>query len=99
MGWMAVYLVDLLAWWERSPTKRRPRSPHYRSAGQRLFSLWRRRVGGVGINRFEWDSVLVRCLILLSWMSSCTVGIPTSLWIISLVTDHGASTVVLNILD
>jgi len=34
-----------------------------------------------------------------AWMTSCTVGIPRSLWIISLVTYHGASIVAVNILD
>ena len=35
----------------------------------------------------------------LSWMTSCTVGIPRSSWILALVTYHGASTVALSILD
>ena len=48
---------------------------------------------------FEWGSNFVQCLILLWWMTSCTVGIPRSLWIISLVTYRGASTVALDILD
>ena len=47
----------------------------------------------------ECDSKFVRRLILLSWMTSCTDGIPRSLWIIPLVTYHGESTIVLNIFD
>jgi len=83
-----------------SPPARRSRSPYYRSAGHRLFSLRMAssRWGGWS-NGFEWDYILVRCLILLSWMNSFTVGIPRSLWIISLVTYQGASAVALNILD
>ena len=48
---------------------------------------------------FEWDSSFVRCLILLTWMTSCTVGIPRSLRIVSLVTYYGTSTIARNILD
>ena len=50
-------------------------------------------------NGLECDSKFVQCLIFLSWMTSCTVGIPRFLWIISLVTYHAASTVALNIFD
>ena len=50
-------------------------------------------------NALECDSKFVRCLILLSWMTSCTGGIPRSLWIISLFTHHEASTMALNIFD
>jgi len=84
----------------RSPPARRSRWPYYRSAGHRLFSqrmtLSRGRVWSNGL---ECDSKVVQCLILLSWMASCTAGIPRSLWIISLVTFHGASTVAINIFD
>ena len=55
--------------------------------------------GRVWSNGFESDSNFVRCLILLTWMTLCTVGIPRSLWIMSLVTYLGASTVALNVLD
>jgi len=84
----------------RSPLARGSHSQHSRSAGHHPFSLCMASSCGRGwSNRFEWDSILVSCLILLSWMTSCTVGIPMSLWIISLVKYHGASTVALNILD
>jgi hypothetical protein len=72
------------------------RSPYYRSDGHSLFSLRMTLSLGRGwSNGFEWDSNFVRCLTLLSWMTSCTVGIPRSLWIMSLVTYRGASTVAL----
>ena len=83
----------------RSPPARRSRSPYYRSAGHRLFSLRMTSRGRSRSSGFEWDSNFVRCLILLSWMTSCTAGIPRSLWIISLVKYRGASTIALNILD
>jgi hypothetical protein len=78
---------------------RRSHSLYYRSAGHRPFSLRMMSCGRGWSNGFEWDSNFVRCLILLSWMNSSTVGIPRSLWIISLVTYRGASTIARNILD
>ena len=84
----------------RSPPARRSRWPYYRSAGHRLFSLRVTLSRGRGCsNGLECDSNFVRCLILLSWMTSCTVGIPRSLWIISSVTYHRVSTIALNIID
>ena len=84
----------------RSPPARRSSWPYYRSAGHRLFSLRMTLSRGRGwSNGLECDSKFVRCLILLSWITSCTVGIPRSLWIISLVTYRGASTFALNIFD
>jgi len=84
----------------RSPPARRSHWPCYRSAGCRLFSLHMTLSHGRGrSNGLECDSKFVRCLVLLSWMTSCTVGIPRSLWIISLVTYYGASTIALNIFD
>jgi hypothetical protein len=81
----------------RSPPERRSRSPYCGSTGHRFFSFRMASSRGRGWrNGFKWESVLVRCLILMSWMSSCTVGIPRSLWIISLVTYRGGSTVALN---
>jgi len=78
----------------------RSHSSYYRSAGHRLFSLHMTLSRGRSwSNEFEWDSNFVRCFIPLSWMTSFTVGIPRSLWIVSLVTYHGSSTIVLNILD
>jgi hypothetical protein len=98
MCWLGV-LTCGLATVMRSPPAR-SRRPCYRSAGHRLFSLRMTLSRGRGwSNGLECDSKLVRCLILLSWMTSCTAGIPRSLWIISLVTYHGASTVALSILD
>jgi hypothetical protein len=64
-----------------------------------LIFVWRHLVEGVEVMCWECDSKFVRCLILLAWTTSCTVGIPRSLWIISLVTYRGASTVALNIFD
>jgi hypothetical protein len=84
----------------RSPPARRSRRPCYRSAGHRLFNLRMTSSRGRGCSSgFGCEASFVRCLMLLSWMTSCTVGIPRSLWIISLVTYHGASTVALSILD
>ena len=84
----------------RSHPARRSRSPYHRSAGHRLFSLRMTLSRGRSwSNGLEWDSSFLQCLIFLSWMTSCTVGIPRSLWIISLVTYYGASRVALNILD
>ena len=84
----------------RSPPARRSRWPYYKSVGHRLFSLRMTLSRGRGwSNGLECDSKLVWCLILLSWMTSCTVGIPRSLWIMSLVTYHRASTVAVNIFD
>ena len=80
-----------------SPPARRSRSPYCRSAGHRLciLRMTLSRVRGWG-SGFEWDCNFVRCLIRLSWMTSCTVGIPRSLWIMSLVTYRGASTIARN---
>ena len=84
----------------KSPPARRTLLPCYRSAGHRLFSLRVTLSPERGwSNGFEWNSNFVRCLMLLSWMTSCTIGIPRSLWIVSLVTYRGASTFALNILD
>ena len=82
----------------RSPPARRSHSPYYKSAGHHLCRLRMVLSRGRGWNN-KFDSILLRCLILLPWMISCTVGIPRSLWIISLVTYHEASTIALNILD
>ena len=84
----------------RSPPARGSRWPYYRSAGPRLFSLHMTIPHGMGWrNGSECDSKFVWCLIPLSRMTSCTDGIRSSLWIMSLVTYHGASTVALNIFD
>jgi hypothetical protein len=83
-----------------SPPARGSRPPFYRSAGYRLFSLRMTSSRSRGWdNGFEWDSTLVWCLILLSWMTLCTAGIPRALWIIALVTYRGASTIAFSILD
>ena len=66
----------------RSPPARWSRSPHYRSAGHRLFSLRMASSRGRGWrNGFEWDSILVRCLILLSWMTSNSSRVVNSFFI------------------
>jgi hypothetical protein len=84
----------------RSPPTRRPLRPCYRSAGHRLFNLrMTSSRGRCWSSGFGCEVSFVRCLTLLAWMTSCTVGIPRSLWIVSLVTCHGASTVALSILD
>jgi len=78
----------------RSPPARRSRSPYYRSAGHRRFCLRTTLSRGMGWSRgFEWVSSFIQCLTLLAWMTSCTVRISRSSWIIALVTHHGASTV------
>jgi hypothetical protein len=77
----------------RSHPARRSRSPCYRSAGHRLCNLrMTSSLGRCWSGGFGCEASFVRCLILLSWMTACTVGILRSLWIISLVTYHGAST-------
>ena len=96
MGWLGVCRHTSVT---RSPPARRSHSLYYMSAGHCLFSLRMTSCGRGWSSGFEWDSNFVRCLILLSWMTSCTVGIPRSLWIISLVRYRGASTFALNILD
>jgi len=83
----------------RSPSARRSRWPCYRSAGHHLFSLRMTSCGRGWSNGLECDSKFVRCSILLSCMNSCTVGIRRSLWVISLVTYRGASTIGINIFD
>jgi len=84
----------------RSRPARRFSWPYYRSADHHLFSLRMTLSHGRGwSNGLECDSKSVQCLILLSWMTSCTVGIPRSLWSISLFTYHGALTIALNIFD
>jgi hypothetical protein len=83
----------------KSPPARRTRLPCYRSAGHRLFSLRVTSPERCWSNEFEWDSNFVRCLMLLSWMTSRTVGILRSLRIIPLVTYRGASIIARNILD
>jgi len=84
----------------RSPPGRRSRWPYYTSAGHRLFSLRMTLSRGRGWSSgLECDSKFVRCLILPSLMTSCTVGIPRYLGVTSLVTYHGASTIALNIFD
>jgi hypothetical protein len=84
----------------RSSPAKRSRWPYYRSAGHRPFSLRMTLSRGRSwSNGLECDSKFIRCLILLSCMTSCTVGISRSLWIISLFTYHGASTMSLNIFD
>jgi hypothetical protein len=98
MCWLG--LVCRLSSMMRSPPTRRSRRPCYRSAGHRLFNLHMTSSRGrCWSSGFGCEVSFVRCLLLLSWMISCTVGIPRSLWIISLVTYHGASTIALSILD
>ena len=81
----------------RSPPARRSRSPYYRSAVHRRFSLRTTLSRGMGWSRgFECASGFIRCLIVLAWMTSCTAGIPRSSWIIALVTYHRATTVARN---
>jgi len=53
----------------RSPPARRSRSPYYRSAGHRRFSLRATLSRGMGwIRGFEWVSSFIQCLALLAWM-------------------------------
>jgi hypothetical protein len=75
-------------------------TPDYRSVGHLHFSLR----GILSLDRdcrsgFEWDCSLTRCLLLLLWMTSWTVGMPRSEWIIALVIYHGAFTIALNSFD
>jgi hypothetical protein len=59
----------------RSPPARRTHSSCYRSASHCLFCLFVILSHERGwSNGFEWDSNFVWCLMLLSWMTSQTVG-------------------------
>jgi len=59
----------------RSPPARGSRWPFYRLAGHRFFSLRLTLSRGRGwSNVLECDSKFVRCVILIWWMTSCTVG-------------------------
>jgi len=78
----------------RSPPARRSRSPYYRSAGHRCFSFRTTLSRGMGWSSgFKCGSSFIRCLVLLAWMMSCTVGIARFSWIIALVTYSGATTI------
>jgi hypothetical protein len=71
--------------------------PQIRSIGQfllsRLFSSLVLRSG------FTWVSSLVWCLLHFWWMTSCTYNMPRSACSVALETYHGASTIILRILD
>jgi len=83
-----------------SPPASRSRSPYCRSAGHRHFSLH------TTLSRvmrrsswFEWVYSFTRRLTLLAWITSCTIAIPRSSWIIALATYRRASTVARSISD
>jgi hypothetical protein len=98
MCWLG--LVCRLTSMMRSSPARRSRRPCYRSAGHRLFNLRMTSSRGRGWSiGFGCAASFVQCLILLSWMTSCTVEITRSLWIIALVKFRGASTIALSISD
>jgi hypothetical protein len=71
--------------------------PQIRSTGQcllcRLFSSLVLRSG------FTWVSSLVWCLLHFWWMTSCTYDMPRSACGVALETYHGASTMIVRILD
>jgi hypothetical protein len=71
--------------------------PQIRSIGQfllsRLFSSLVLRSG------FSWVPSLVRCLLHFWCMTSCTYDVPRSACSVALETYHGASTIILRILD
>jgi len=84
----------------RSPPARGSLTPDYRSVGHLRFSL--RGILSLDIvcrSGFGWDCSLARCLLLLSWMTSWTVGMSRSEWIIALVIYHGAFTIALSRFD
>jgi len=70
------------------PPVRESLTPDYRSVDHLRFSL--RGILSLDIvcrSGFGWDCSLARCLLLLSWMTSWTVGMPRSEWILSLNRD------------
>jgi len=84
----------------RSTPSRGSLTPDYRSVGHLRFSL----CGILSLDivcrsGFGWDCSLARCLLLLSWTTSWTVGMPRSEWIIALVIYHGAFTIAVSSLD
>jgi hypothetical protein len=71
--------------------------PQIRSIGQFLLShLFPSLVLRSG---FSWVPSLVWCLLHFWWMTSCTYGMPRSACSVALETYHGASTIILRILD
>jgi hypothetical protein len=84
----------------RSPPASGSLTPDYTSVGHLRFSL--RGISSLDIvcrSGFGWNCSLARCLLLLSWMTSWTVRMPRSEWIIALVIYHGAFTIVLSSFD
>jgi hypothetical protein len=73
--------------------------PYIRSIGQfllsRLFSL----TSSVLRSGFSWVSSVVWCSLHFKWMTSCTYDMPRSACSVALETHHGASTIILRILD
>jgi hypothetical protein len=74
--------------------------PQIRSIGEfllcRLFSSLNRNFLRSG---FSWVSSLVWCLLHFWWMTSCMYDMPRSACSVALETYHGASTIILRILD
>jgi hypothetical protein len=84
----------------RSTPSRGSLTPDYRSVGHLRFNL--RGILSLDIvcrSGFGWDCSLARCLLLLSWTTFWTVGMPRSEWIIALVIYHGAFTIAVSSLD
>jgi hypothetical protein len=74
----------------------RPAVPQIRAIGQFLLSRLFSSVLRLG---FSWVPSLVRCLLHFWWMTSSTYDMPRSACSVALETYHGASTIILWILD
>jgi hypothetical protein len=74
--------------------------PQVRSIGQFLLSrLFSSLNSSVLRSGFSWVSSLVWYLLHFWWMTSCTYDMPSSACSVALETYHGASTIILRILD
>jgi hypothetical protein len=74
--------------------------PQIRSIGQFLLSrLFSSLTSSVLRSGFTWVTSVVWCLLHFWWMTSCTYDMPRSACNVAFETYHGASTIVLRILD
>jgi hypothetical protein len=73
--------------------------PQIRPIGQFFSRLFSSLTSSVLRGGFSWVSNVVRCLLHFWWMASCTYDMPRSACSVALETYHGASTIILMILD
>jgi hypothetical protein len=93
-------MVWLFRWLDEESSSGESSGPYFRSIGQFLFSrLLSSLVDSALMIGFSWVTVLVWCLLLLCLMASWTNDIPRSVWSVALETYHGASAIILRILD